>query len=185
MRIEMEKKYRTRNNKEVVLYRVDQGGPFPVHGAIRSTSGYWMGAGWTFDGRNRTDCESHVHDLVELSVIEIKSGPNLDRAIAETIGMRSDHRVPGSDIEFFIDPRAPREVARTFNPSICLNDAFYAAEAIGLFNTELDGPEVHLAKTIDGKWEILTGGKEMGYVAREATPALAICAAILKKAMAE
>ena len=70
----------------------------------------------------------------------------------------------------------------TFNPSIDLNDAFYAAEAIGLFNVERDGPETHIAKTIDGQWEILTGGSEMGYIAREETPSLAICAAILKMA---
>ena len=63
-----------------------------------------------------------------------------------------------------------------------MNDAFYAAEAIGLFNVERDGPETHIAKTIDGHWEILTGGSEMGYIAREETPSLAICAAILKMA---
>lgn len=113
-------------------------------------------------------------------MVEIKEGSELDRAIAEAIGMTCTHRVLGSDIEFWSDPRAPRDVSRTFNPSVDLNDAFYASEATGLFTVDRDGPEVHLAKTFDGLWEILTGRKEMGYIVRENTPALAICAAILK-----
>lgn len=113
-------------------------------------------------------------------MVEIKVGSELDRAIAEAIGLVSTHKVLGSEIVFWADPRAPREVPRTFNPSVDMNDAFYAAEAAGLFTVERDGPEVHLAKTIDGQWEILTGGSEMGYVSREDTPCLAICAVILK-----
>ena len=65
MLVVMEKQYSTRDGKEVRLYAVNQGGLFPVHGAIRSTSGYWMVSGWTRDGRYKTDCPSHVHDLVE------------------------------------------------------------------------------------------------------------------------
>lgn len=114
-------------------------------------------------------------------MIEIKEGIDLDRAIAGVIGLICTQRVLGSDIEFYVDPRdGGREVPRTFKPSANLNDSFRAAEAAGLFTAYRDGPEVHLAKTIDGQWEILTGGSEMGYLTREATPALAICAAILK-----
>ena len=112
-------------------------------------------------------------------MLEIKAGLELDRAVAEVIDMVSTHRVLGSDIEFWVDPRAPRDVPRAFNPSVDLNDAFYAGEVVGLFSVERDGAEVHLAKTIDGQWEILTGGSEMGYVSREPAPSLAICAAIL------
>jgi len=93
-------------------------------------------------------------------MIEIKEGTELDSAIAEAIGTNTS--------------------LKRFWPSTDLNDAFYAAEAAGLFTVVRDGPEVHLAKTIDGQWEILTGGSAMGYMTREATPALAICAAILK-----
>lgn len=114
-------------------------------------------------------------------MIEIKEGIDLDRAIAGVIGLVCTQRVLGSDIEFYADPRAGTlAVPRTFKPSTDLNDAFRAAEAAGLFDGTRDGPEVHLAKTIDGMWEILIGGSEMGYLTREATPALAICAAILK-----
>lgn len=111
--------------------------------------------------------------------VEIKAGTELDRAVAEAVGLVATHKVLGGGY-FFSDPRdgtgaAPIEIY----PSMDLNAAFYAAEKIGLFDTERDGPEVHLAKTIDGRWEILTGGTEMGYVSREDSPALAICAAIL------
>lgn len=90
-------------------------------------------------------------------MIEIKEGPELDRAVAEAIGLKE-----------------------WCSPSMDLNEAFYVAELAGLFNVVRDGHEVHLAKTIDGEWEILMGGSEMGYLTRESTPALAICAAILK-----
>lgn len=114
-------------------------------------------------------------------MIEIKAGLDLDRAIAGVIGLICTHRVLGSDIEFYVDPRAgANEVPRMFKPSTDLNDAFQAAEVAGLFDVVRNGPEVHLAKTIDGEWEILTGGSEMGYVTRKDTPALAICGAILK-----
>jgi len=113
-------------------------------------------------------------------VIEIKEGPDLDLAVAEVIGLVCQAMVLGNGMQFFFDPRDPLPGLRTFLPSTNLDDAFRAAEAVGLFNVVRDGPEVHLAKTIDGQWEILTGGSEMGYIAREATPALAICAAILK-----
>jgi hypothetical protein len=65
MIVEMTKEYRTRDGHEVRLYAVNQSGLFPVHGAIRSTSGFWFCTAWTEEGRNRIDCPNHVHDLVE------------------------------------------------------------------------------------------------------------------------
>jgi len=118
----------------------------------------------------------------------LQEGPDLDRAVAKAIGLkRSDRRV-----ELFVDPRQGKDAPLIeFIPSIDLNDAFRAGDYAGLFDVVRDGPEVHLAKTIDGQWEILTGATgyigagicgEMGYLTRESTPALAICAAILKLA---
>ena len=112
-------------------------------------------------------------------MIEIKEGPDLDRAVAEAIGLAPALQSPDGK-KFFYDPRDPLHGLRTFLPSTDLNDAFRAAEKTGLFDGTKDGPEVHLAKTIDGQWEVLIGGSEMGYLTREKTPALAICAAILK-----
>jgi hypothetical protein len=109
---------------------------------------------------------------------DVAMNKNLDRAIADTIGMVSTHKVLGSDIEFFADPRSPREVARTFNPSIDLNDAFYAAESVGLFE---DSQRVLRKDTLDATWEIvdMLASSEVILVSED-TPALAICSAILK-----
>ena len=106
-------------------------------------------------------------------MVEIKAGRELDRAVAEVVG------VP-----------MPPWASEPYSPSTDLNASFAAAEKVGLFTGP---PDVHLAMTKDGRWEILMGstgyrgriGKtivcgEMGYVSREPTPALAICAAILK-----
>lgn len=112
-------------------------------------------------------------------MVEIKAGAELDRAVAEAIGLRFMHAMLGG-LSFFVDPNEGTGVSPFgFQPSVDLNDAFFATERAGLFDVERDGPEVHLAKTFDGQWEILTGGSEMGYVSRESTPAQAICAAIL------
>lgn len=114
-----------------------------------------------------------------IKMVEIKAGFELDRAVAEAVGLNSIRGPAG----FFIDPREGiRAIPFLFQPSVDLNAAFAAAEKAGLFTIERDGPEVHLAKTFDGQWEILTGGSAMGYVSREATPSLAICAAILELA---
>ena len=117
-------------------------------------------------------------------MVEIKVGAELDRAVAGAIGLEVhgdefcliqahqwDKLFGRSDTDTVMD--------MPFMPSSHLDAAFAAAERVGLFDVERDGPEVHLAKTFDGQWEILTGGSAMGYVSREATPALAICAGIL------
>lgn len=206
MLVEMTKEYRTQNGKEVRLHAVNTSGPFPVHGAIRATDGYWFVYGWTAEGKGRIDLPTHEWDLVEAPAETnmthegegITEGPDLDRAVAEAIGLRpkdfgynpsiqdepcaeyfrgADSGIVRGAVWFWNDSQFV-----TFRPSTDLNDAFRAAEMSGLFTVERDGPEVHLAKTIDGKWEILTvsicGG--MDCLICEATPALAICAAILQ-----
>jgi hypothetical protein len=65
MLVAMTKEYRTRDGKEVRLYAVNASGPFPVHGAIRATDGYWFVYGWTADGKGRIDSRNHEWDLVE------------------------------------------------------------------------------------------------------------------------
>jgi hypothetical protein len=109
-------------------------------------------------------------------VIEIKEGIDLDRAIAGVIGLICTQRVLGSDIEFYVDPGAGTlAVPRTFKPSTNLNDAFHAAEKVELF------PGRWLGTLVTG-WTIMelhtqnVVGPEDGC----STPALAICAAILK-----
>ena len=116
-------------------------------------------------------------------MVEIKAGPELDLAVAEACGvdgwiesLRNEATGYQSPERFVLGGESETVF---WEPSTDLNAAFEAAERVGLFTIERDGPEVHLAKTFDGQWEILTGGSAMGYVSREATPALAICAGIL------
>ena len=110
-------------------------------------------------------------------MVEIKAGPELDRAVAEAIGLVSTHRVLGSDIEFWSDPRAPREAPRTFHPSMDLNDAFYAGEAVGLFTS------VRSIRPNRYHWEVIEDGDPLErIISKGDTPALAICAAILELA---
>lgn len=123
-------------------------------------------------------------------MIEIKDGSELDNAVAEAIGPVFTHKINGSNVKCWSDPRSG--LRRTFSPSTILQDAFCAVEVSCLFDVVRNGPEVHLAKTIDSQREILTGAVglqsatvcgEMGYLTRESIPELAICAAILKLAL--
>lgn len=121
-------------------------------------------------------------------MVEIKPGRELDRAVAEAIGDE-----PG--LPFSIARADRGEEGFSYKPySTDLNAAFAAAEKVGLFDSSPDAPEVHLAKNIDGEWEVLTGEVgyvgmmngsvicgQMGYVSRQPTPAIAICEAILKE----
>ena len=107
-------------------------------------------------------------------MVEIKEGLELDRAIASAIGMTCTHRVLSSDIEFWYDPRAPREVPRTFNPSTNLNNAFQAAEVIGVFNN------YRMLRKNRLYWEVIEIGESLDRIISSGeTPALAICAAVL------
>ena len=102
-------------------------------------------------------------------------GPDLDRAVAEAIGLVCTHRVLGSGLQFFSDPRDPLPGLRAFQPSTDLNDAFHAAEETGLFEGRW------LGRLVTG-WAIMDL-ETMNVVGQDrgcSTPALAICAAILK-----
>jgi hypothetical protein len=111
-------------------------------------------------------------------VVEIKEGPELDRAVAQAIGLICTHRVLGSDIEFYVDPQDGTDtVPRTFNPSTNLNDAFRAAEAVA--KDFYGSVELPPCITVDNRtgWRCTIEDSPEG---RGKTPALAICAAILK-----
>lgn len=102
-------------------------------------------------------------------LVEIKAGPELDRAVAEAVGVKVEasaynlhrmHRVdgPGSGLPFM--------------PSEDLNAAFAAAEKVGLFE------RWSLRGGGGDSWGLYWGDLNIGV--NEPTPALAICAAILK-----
>ena len=107
-------------------------------------------------------------------MVDIKSGSELDRAVAEAIGWRID---PSRPLDWIGSNGVSVE---EFRPSVDLNDAFDAAEAVWLFK---DGDHVLRQEASDESWEVarLYSSSEV-IVSSEATPALAICAAILELA---
>lgn len=108
--------------------------------------------------------------------IEIKPGPELDRAVAEAVGVpHSTGHESGLCFRTDLDPWEP------FAPSADLNAAFEAAEKQGLFDVvSLTRDEFQKSR----RWaveEFVCSKKEMfSVIATGPTAALAICAAILK-----
>ena len=49
--IELGRKYRTRDGREVRIYAIEPDGLYPVHGAIRSINGYWCARMWNHKGK--------------------------------------------------------------------------------------------------------------------------------------
>jgi len=108
--------------------------------------------------------------------IEIKAGVELDRAVAGVIGLICTQRVLGSDVEYYVDPRdGTSAIPERFQPSTDLNAAFAAAEAVGLF-------DFHTIDHYCPKWQVrpVSMPEDCIPVSEGETPALAICAAILK-----
>ena len=97
-------------------------------------------------------------------MITIEAGAELDSAVAEAIA--EDH-----------------EIYRVRPYSTDLNSAFAAAERAGLFDP--DGPEAFLSQHPAGsvEWKVWwqdSAAPDGGHAVYKSTPALAICAAILK-----
>ena len=62
--IDINKKYKTRDGRDVIIYAVYDKGSYPIHGAIKLSEG-WMGSMWTKEG---VYCEEtqDPFDLVEV-----------------------------------------------------------------------------------------------------------------------
>ena len=65
MKIEMNKKYKTKDGRAVRIYAVDGIGRYSVHGAIDVGDGYSVRT-WTYDGYRYSDEEEDCGDLVEV-----------------------------------------------------------------------------------------------------------------------
>ena len=65
MTISMDKQYRTRDGREVRIYVVDGGGPFPVHGAIYFNN-WWSPCNWTTEGYYKISDSDHGSNLIEV-----------------------------------------------------------------------------------------------------------------------
>jgi hypothetical protein len=62
--ISKDKKYRTRDGREVRIYATDAGPRYPIHGAFL-LDGEWLHESWTIDGENVIEANS-PSDLVEV-----------------------------------------------------------------------------------------------------------------------
>ena len=62
--IDISKKYRTRNGREVRIYATDGGAGASIHGAIKTKTG-WLTTAWGARG-NYWCNEDHDHDLIEV-----------------------------------------------------------------------------------------------------------------------
>ncbi len=66
MTIDIKKKYRTRNGREVRIYATDKGfGVASVHGAIKTKEGIWYVYSWSEDGLSGYGYERD-EDLIEV-----------------------------------------------------------------------------------------------------------------------
>ena len=62
--IDINKKYRTRDGREVRIYATDSGGIYPIHGAIKTEHG-WSVACWDDDG-------NYYGTTPNLKLVEVK-----------------------------------------------------------------------------------------------------------------
>lgn len=63
--IQLDKKYRTRNGREVRIYAVDGGRGDEVHGAFL-LDGFWALVSWRKNGAYLTGSDDTVFDLIEV-----------------------------------------------------------------------------------------------------------------------
>lgn len=66
MTIELNKQYKTRDGREVRIYAVDGGKPYPVHGSIKVNDDQWELASWQSDGRLSYKDYLNDSDLIEV-----------------------------------------------------------------------------------------------------------------------
>lgn len=120
-------------------------------------------------------------------------GSELNRAVADALGLtwllRPDgtpvglyERIPADAVEVNMsDPRVPEKYIGAYSTE--LRSAFYAAAKVGLFDP--DGPEAFLCQhpAAEPTWKVWfedDTAQDGGHAVYGCTPALAICAAILK-----
>lgn len=137
------------------------------------------------DSQGSTKDDGHWRGTENI-MTEIKPGPELDRAVAEAIGLVCTHRVLCGDMQVFFDPRDPDPLPRLkeFSPSTDMNDAFMALDQSDILTEN----RVVFRRDITGeKWEIVdvyVGSEPFTcheiILASEDNPPLAVCAAVLR-----
>lgn len=68
--IDYNKRYQTRDGRDVYIYTINAGGTFPVHGAVDQGHGNWAPAAWGTKGQANAAFRDHSRntDLVEVSI---------------------------------------------------------------------------------------------------------------------
>jgi len=79
MAIDINKKYKTRDGREVRIYAVDCGGHYPVHAATKGGDG-WSVNKWASNGRYNTGVVASPSDLIEVKpTVKVDLWLNVDR----------------------------------------------------------------------------------------------------------
>jgi len=69
--IDINKKYKTREGQKVRIYATDGAGDYPIHGAIKASTG-WENWVWSKNGNFLVSGEENEYDLVEIPTFEDK-----------------------------------------------------------------------------------------------------------------
>ena len=64
--ISMDKKYRTRDGREVRIYAVDGGGKQPIHGSVKNEDGSWKPISWCSGGTQWGERIKNDYDIIEV-----------------------------------------------------------------------------------------------------------------------
>ena len=97
MTISMDKRYQTRDGREVRLYSVTGGGSFQIHGAyFNLDTGEWRVDAWTIEGRARLNGET------EYDLIEIRTAEDVVWAALDNWGVNERESKPCQPVEFDI-----------------------------------------------------------------------------------
>lgn len=64
--IDITKSYHARDGRRVKIYSTDNGGIYPVHGAIECYNGDWEITSWTSEGYSYTNELEDKEDLIEI-----------------------------------------------------------------------------------------------------------------------
>jgi hypothetical protein len=100
--IDINKKYRTRDGREVRIYATDGGGPCPIHGAISGLN-FWSTANWSKNG-SYTVVYGQEHDW---DIIEVR--PRHKRTVWVTVYPMNRYQISDENIQCDIYP--PKRIA--------------------------------------------------------------------------
>jgi hypothetical protein len=100
--IDINKKYRTRDGREVRIYATDGGGPCPVHGAVSGLN-FWSTASWSKNGSYKLVYgQENDWDIIEVR-------PRHKRTVWVTVYPMNRYQISDDNIQCDIYP--PKRIA--------------------------------------------------------------------------